>query len=61
VEARFEVARTRLDLAALAHARGQSTACAEHLAEAHREFQALAVPRWVERAEACARDWGIVL
>jgi DNA-binding NtrC family response regulator/tetratricopeptide (TPR) repeat protein len=61
VEAAFEIARTRFDLAALAHARGQADARAVQLTEAHRQFRTLDLPRWVERAEACARDWGVPL
>jgi tetratricopeptide (TPR) repeat protein len=59
IEAAFEIARTRFDLAALAHARGQADTRADQLAEAHRQFRALDLPRWVERAEACARDWSV--
>ncbi len=59
-EAEFEIARTHLDLAALAHARGQSDARRTHLAEARRRLRALDVPRWIERAEERAREWGDV-
>ena len=58
VEAEFEIARTRLDLAELAHARGDASATAAHLAEAARRFRALGVPRWVERVEERVRAWG---
>ena len=58
-EAEFEIARTHLDLATLAHARGERTRAGRHLAEAHRRFRALDVPRWVERAEERAREWGV--
>ena len=61
VEAGFEIARTRFDLAALWRARGRRDARAAHLAEAHRHFRALEPPRWVERAEERARDWGVPL
>ena len=60
-EAGFELARTRFDLAALAWARGRRETGATHLAEAHRQFRALGLPRWVERAEERARDWGVPL
>ena len=60
-EAAFEIARTHLDLAMLAHARGESDARRSHLAEAHRRLRALDVPRWVERAEERAREWGVAL
>jgi DNA-binding NtrC family response regulator/tetratricopeptide (TPR) repeat protein len=57
-ESAYELARTRFDLAALAHARGQADARAAHLEEAHRQFRTLAVPRWVERVEEHIRAWG---
>ncbi len=59
VEAEFEIARTWFDLAALAHARGDASATAAHLAEAARRFRALGVPRWVERVEEHVRAWGV--
>ena len=59
VEAEFEIARTWFDLAALAHARGDASATAAHLAEATRRFRALGVPRWVERVEEHVRAWGV--
>jgi tetratricopeptide (TPR) repeat protein len=61
VEAAFEVARTRFDLAALAHARGQPGVRAAHLAEAGRHFRTLGVPHWVERVEQHARTWGTAI
>ena len=59
IEARFELARTRLDLAALAWARGRRESAATHLAEARRELAALGLTRWVEQSEARARTWGL--
>ena len=59
MEAEFEIARTWFDLAALAHARGDASATAAHLAEAARRFRALGVPRWVERVEEHVRAWGV--
>ncbi|MGH7357729.1 MAG: ATP-binding protein, partial [Candidatus Rokuibacteriota bacterium] len=61
VEAAFEIARTRFDLAALARARGRTDAGDAHLAEAHRHFRALNLPSWVARAEDRGRRWGLVL
>ena len=58
MEAAFEVARTHLDLAALAGARGDARGATAHLAEAARQFRALSVPRWVERAEERLRAAG---
>jgi tetratricopeptide (TPR) repeat protein len=60
-EASFELARTRFDLAALVWARGRRDAGATQLAEAHQQFGALGLPRWVERAEERARTWGVAL
>jgi uncharacterized protein HemY len=57
-EAEFEVARTHLELAQLAHVEGQTDARGLHLADARRRLRALGVPRWVERAEELARQWG---
>jgi DNA-binding SARP family transcriptional activator len=54
IGSRFEAARTRLDLAELEHARGQTAAAAAHLAAARETFVALQVPRYVERADALA-------
>jgi tetratricopeptide (TPR) repeat protein len=54
-EAAFEIARTHLDLAMLARARGDAGATATHLAEAAGHFRALGVPRWLERVERQAR------
>jgi DNA-binding NtrC family response regulator/tetratricopeptide (TPR) repeat protein len=60
-EASFELARTRFDLAALVWARGRRDAGATQLTEAHQQFGALGLPRWVERAEERARTWGVAL
>jgi tetratricopeptide (TPR) repeat protein len=56
-EASFEIARTRLDLASLAHVRGDPRSLETHLAEAERGFHALGVSRWVERVQERARAW----
>ena len=58
MEAQFEIARTWLDLAMLAHTRGDAHATAAHLTEAAGRFRALGVPRWVERVEEHLRAWG---
>jgi tetratricopeptide (TPR) repeat protein len=60
-QARFEVGRTHLDLAALAHAAGDQEATATHLTEAHALFRVLQVPKYVARAEQCATEFGISL
>jgi transcriptional regulator with AAA-type ATPase domain/tetratricopeptide (TPR) repeat protein len=61
VEAAFEVARAHWDLAAFSRAQERSAPTARHLAEAYRLFRALGLPRWIERAESHAREWGITL
>ena len=59
VEARYELARTHLELARIAHARGRPGDIQEHLGEAHRLFTALGVPHWVERTAALAEELSI--
>ncbi len=51
VGARYEAARARLDLAVVAHSRGQSDAAASHLDEARRAFETLRLRAWAERAK----------
>src|SRR5262249_29220482 len=60
-DGRFDVARTRLDLAALAHAQGDRETAIGHLREARMLFGVLRVPTYVERAEAIARTYGASL
>ncbi|MFQ5946688.1 MAG: tetratricopeptide repeat protein, partial [Anaerolineae bacterium] len=61
IRARFEVGRTHLDLAALAHAQGNREAMATHLSEAHSLFKGLRVPKYVERTEQLAKEFGVSL
>jgi len=61
MNARYEVARIHLDLASLAHAQRDEPAASRELAEAHRLFHALRVPRYVERTEALATQLGVRL
>jgi tetratricopeptide (TPR) repeat protein len=61
IQARFEAGRTCLFQAALAGARGDRDAAVASLQEAHARFSALGVPRYVERAEALAREAGAAL
>jgi hypothetical protein len=58
-EARFEVARTHLDLAALAHARGDPARTTQHLVAAASGFDGLRVPAWSARAAELAGRLGI--
>jgi tetratricopeptide (TPR) repeat protein len=59
--ARFELALTGLDRAALAHARGDAAEAAERVQAARRELVALGVPVYVSRAEALAERLGVRL
>ncbi|MBI3454406.1 MAG: sigma 54-interacting transcriptional regulator [Candidatus Rokubacteria bacterium] len=59
IEARYDAARTHLDLAAVAHARGQPDLVTHHLGEAHGIFRALRVPRYVERTEELAKEFAV--
>ncbi|MBI2202407.1 MAG: AAA family ATPase, partial [Candidatus Rokubacteria bacterium] len=58
-DARFEVGRAHLDLAEVAHARGDRTAAAEHLLEAGRILRELGVPWWAARARRRAHALGL--
>lgn len=59
LEVPFEVARTRLDLAALAHTRGDKKKACEQLRQARAAFLSLKLPRYAERAQALAARMGI--
>jgi tetratricopeptide (TPR) repeat protein len=59
IHARYFVGRTHLDLAALAHAQGKREAAATHLQEAHSLFTDLRVPRYIERTEGLAKEFGV--
>ena len=58
VGARFEFARARMELAALAAAQGDHKNATAHLKEAHSMFTALQAPRYVERAEKLLQLFG---
>jgi len=59
LQAPFEVARTRLDLAKLAQARGKKQEAFEQLRQARAVFLALRVPHYVEQANALAASMGV--
>ncbi|MBI4640701.1 MAG: AAA family ATPase [Candidatus Tectomicrobia bacterium] len=61
IQERFEVGRTQLDLAILAHAQGNQEAAMMHLKEAHDLFRILKVPKYVERTEQLAREFWVLL
>lgn len=58
-DARFEAARSRLDLATSAHRRGNARDAAQHLHEAHAVFEALGVPRWLAATRSLAATMGV--
>jgi tetratricopeptide (TPR) repeat protein len=59
VQARYDVARTTLELAALARARGDAGAAARHLAEARRAFRELGAAEQLARADRLAAELGL--
>jgi tetratricopeptide (TPR) repeat protein len=61
IHSRYEVARTQVDLARLAWAHGDRDAAGKHLREAHSLFAMLDVPRYRERLEHLAAEWGMPL
>jgi tetratricopeptide (TPR) repeat protein len=61
IQARFELGRTHLTLADLAHDQGQPEATATHLTKAYALFTALQVPRYVERTVQLASAYGVIL
>ncbi len=58
---RFEVGRTHLDLAELAHAQGNQETATTHLSTAYAWFKKLQVPKWVEKTEQLAQEHGVTL
>ncbi len=59
VQSRYELGRTHLDLAALARAQGNREAVATHLRAAHQLFTVLKVPRYIEKTEQLAKEFGV--
>ncbi|TMB53350.1 MAG: hypothetical protein E6J50_00675 [Chloroflexi bacterium] len=59
VDSRYESARTHMDLAAVGWARGDRDAARRHLDEAYGLFKELAVPRYRDRVEQLAAEFGI--
>jgi DNA-binding NtrC family response regulator/tetratricopeptide (TPR) repeat protein len=57
-QAIYDLARTHLDLAAVAHAQGRREVSAARLKEARRLFGNLRISRYVERTEQLARAFG---
>jgi tetratricopeptide (TPR) repeat protein len=61
IQARYQLARTHLDLASLAHAQGNQHTATTHLSTAYAWFKKLQVPKWVEPTEQLAREHGVTL
>jgi hypothetical protein len=61
LEAPYEVARTLLDLGALARLAGEEPSAATRFSEARRLFTVLGVPAWTARAERLAGNPGPAL
>jgi tetratricopeptide (TPR) repeat protein len=59
--ARYDLARTHLDLASLAHTQGNRDAATTHLSTACAWFKKLQIPKWVERTEQLAQEYGVTL
>jgi class 3 adenylate cyclase/tetratricopeptide (TPR) repeat protein len=61
IQAPFEMGRTLLDLALLAHSGRNSDEAARCLGEAHRVFTELRVPKYAEKAERLAAELAVSL
>lgn len=61
MKARYDLARSHLDLAVLAHLTRRPAEAATHLGEALALFRALRIPRYVERAQQLAAEFEIAL
>lgn len=59
IHSRYELARTHLDLAALAHAQGSKEAVVTHINHALDLFTTLKVPKYIERTEQLAKAFGV--
>ncbi len=61
VQSRNGLAHTHLDLAALAHTQGNLDTVTTHLSTAYAWFKKLQVPKWMERTEQLAQEYGVTL
>jgi class 3 adenylate cyclase/tetratricopeptide (TPR) repeat protein len=59
--ARYDLARTHLDLASLAHTQEHHAAATTHLSTAYAWFKKLQVAKWAERTEQLAQEYGVTL
>lgn len=61
MEARYDLARTHLDLAFLAHTQSNPDTVTTHLSRAYTGFKALLAPKWAEKTEQLAQEYGVRL
>ena len=61
IQARYDLARTHLDLASLTYTQGNQDTTTTHLSTAYTWFKTLQVPTWVERTEQLAHEYGVTL
>jgi hypothetical protein len=61
IQSRYDLTRTHLDLALLAHTQDNQDTTTTHLSTAYAWFKKLQVPKWVERTEQLAREYGVTL
>jgi tetratricopeptide (TPR) repeat protein len=59
--ARFELARTHLELALVAHDQARGETAAQHLKQAGEAFTTLGVPKYVEQTRKLAEQWSVRL
>ena len=58
---RYELARTHLDLASLAHRQNDQDAAATHLSAAYAWFRKLQTPKWAEKTAQLTQAYGATL
>jgi DNA-binding NtrC family response regulator/tetratricopeptide (TPR) repeat protein len=61
IHARYDLARTHLDMAVLAHSQGRRDALARHLREADGLFRLLRIPAYVARTGDLAKEFDVLL
>lgn len=61
IQARYELARTHLDIASLAHTQNNHDIATTHLNQAYAWFKKLQVPKWIEETEQLAREYDVTL
>ncbi len=61
IQARYHQARTHFDLAALSYTQDNHDTATTHLSTAYSWFKKLQVPKWVNKTEQLAREYGVTL